>query len=74
MSLDRLKPAFLEHTATATVIDNPASQSRTPTAAISPPNTDLPQRITQSGCHVHWPKRFASYKSFSRLLAGGGVL
>ena len=41
MSLDRLKPAFVEHTATVT--DTPASQSQTPTAAISPSNTDLPQ-------------------------------
>ena len=63
VSLDRLKPAFVEHT--ATVIDTPASQSQTPTATISPPTTDLPQRITRSGHHVHWPKRFASYKSFS---------
>ena len=65
VSVDRLKPAFVEHTATAIVTDTPASESQTPTAAISPPNTDLPQRITRSGCHVQWPKRFASYKSFS---------
>ena len=43
VSLDHLKPAFVKRIATATVTDTPASQSQTPTAAISPPNTDLPQ-------------------------------
>ena len=62
VSVDRLKPAFVEHTATATVTDTPASQSQTPTAAISPPKTDLLQQITRSGCHIHWPKWSASYK------------
>ena len=33
----------VEHTATSTVTDTPASRLQTPTAAISPPETDLPQ-------------------------------
>ena len=40
VSLDCLKPAFVEHTVTATVTDTHASQSQTLTAAISP-KTDL---------------------------------
>ena len=54
ISLDRLKPAHLEYS---------SEQCRDTTTYSNPPNELVPDasvRVTRSGRHVHWPKRFLS--------------
>ena len=69
VSMDRLKPAHIEEVLPVT---NPSvtvpqpSQSDTSPPLDSPPSKSSPtSRVTRSGRHVHWPKRFAEYHTFT---------
>ena len=67
VSIDRLKPAFIDS-------DTPTSQSPSPTSIeyIPQPSLNIPQpppptsvqRTTRGGRHVHWPKRLADYVTY----------
>ena len=77
VSVDRLKPAFIEEkpsstpglqaegTPRAATPPDPAPPPETPPQpAADPPQTsppDSPVRTTRSGRRVHWPRRFATY-------------
>ena len=71
VSLDRLKPAYLETSAQTNKPSTP------PTPILSEQNT-APQsltpstrsRVTRSGRKVHWPKHFISYCTFTSSLGG----
>ncbi len=63
VSLDRLKPAHLDITP---VQEEPAAPDPPPPQPAPPP-----ARVTRSGRHVRWPKRFVSAV---QPLTGGGVM
>ena len=76
VSLDRLKPAYMDETPTtssnisSTAHASPAHpQPQTITPSPSPTTTATATaatpRTTRSGHHVHWPKRFKHYTSFT---------
>ncbi len=59
VSLDRLKPAHMDFSASSTPelsTPDPSPSSVT----VSPPQGDPPVRVTRSGRRVHWPDRLAS--------------
>ena len=69
VSMDSLKPAHIEE---ALPVTNPSvtvpqpSQSDTSPPLDSPPSkSSSTSRVTRSGRHVHWPKRFAEYHTFT---------
>ena len=69
ISLDRLKPTYLNFPSSTSLSDPPQDKElvtdhNTKTAASTGYTT------TRSGRCVHWPKRLASYQTFT----GGGVL
>ena len=64
VSLDRLKPAYvdIDVASTPTSYTSPVTQSPTaPSPAAQPIAPAEKPRVTRSGRHVHWPKHFASY-------------
>ena len=67
VSLDRLKPAYVDidvastHTSHASPVTQSPSGSPAPSPAAQPTAPAEKPRATRSGRHVHWPKHFASY-------------
>ena len=59
ISLDRLKPAHMEHSTTADVDDEATPLPPSTLEESSRPT----QQITRSGRHVHWPDRLMCYRS-----------
>ena len=76
ISLDRLKPAFMDNSLPSTN-DGPATkdststdassstqdQPLTPAASSSPSTLKSTTRVTRAGRHVHWPRKLAEYRS-----------
>ena len=60
VSLDRLKAAHIDLSFTTTTDTTPPSPPP-PSPSPQSPLLSPPQRVTRSGCHVHWPRRFAHY-------------
>ena len=61
VSLDRLKPAYLDletEPMSDTQLTSPPPPTSTP---VSPPTSSPPLGTTRSGRHVHWPDRLYSY-------------
>lgn len=74
ISIDRLKPAYIDGGHAAATENTPSQPTITPTPLSSPPAKTLaepmqssqppsepirdPVRITRSGRHVHWPRRY----------------
>ena len=68
ISLDRLKPAYLDLPSSTSLSDPPQDKELVTdhnTKTVSTGHT-----TTRSGRRVHWPKRLESYQTFT----GGGVL
>ena len=67
VSLDRLKPAYVDidvastPTSHASPVTQSPSGSPTSSPAAQPTAPAEKPRVTRSGRHVHWPKHFASY-------------
>lgn len=63
VSLDRLKPAYLETTSPVGPAPSttPSQATTTPSAPLPPAQPSKPTRTTQAGRQVHWPKRLQDY-------------
>ena len=82
ISLDRLKPAYLDDNA-SDVSPQPdispqqdaatTTEPHSPDSPLEPSPSTTPYK-TRSGCSVHWPKRFAQYRMFTYQFNGGGVM
>ena len=68
ISLDRLKPAYLDLPSSTSLPDPPQDKELVTDHNIKIVSTG--HTTTRSGRRVHWPKRLASYQTFT----GGGVL
>ena len=68
VSLDRLKPAYMD--IPQDTVTNTLPQAATQAPSQAPPSsttttTSSTTRTTRSGRHVHWPKRYTDYRTFT---------
>ena len=65
ISLDRLKPAYMDIPSTTVPDVIPEETTQTPSHATTSSPSSTTTRTTRSGRHVHWPKRYKDFKTFT---------